>query len=309
LLHLRPVFLNRVGHFLGLYPIEWLKRTRGLVGFRRTAMPPTRRTGRNDTSSKDDIGELMVGPPGPLRHRNTAARSSGLRLNRRAASRRGYRQVRRRQRRTVGGCWSWNSCRSGLSPHWTLLIRKCGSVMRSQLSTWRFPLVVSRAVALRSISRPHSPPVKLAPKNIPTRYSGSCGKPTLLSAPARTDDAIGWRHPPTRRSRTHPLMSVNSTFVLLTPGEFRTQGDDTLAMGMGNRIQSKESRAWHELAAPRRRSRNLSVFNILWFAQNPLRPSPLYQRAPLRYFFAGAGRKCLCRSDSRSPLILFPISR
>jgi len=29
-------------------------------------MPPTRRTGRNDTSSKDDIGELMAGPRGPL---------------------------------------------------------------------------------------------------------------------------------------------------------------------------------------------------------------------------------------------------
>lgn len=28
-------------------------------------------------------------------------------------------------------------------------------------------------------------------ENIPTRYTGSCGKPTLVSAPARTDDAIG----------------------------------------------------------------------------------------------------------------------
>jgi hypothetical protein len=58
-------------------------------------------------------------------------------------------------------------------------------------------------------------------------------------------------------------MSVNSTFVLLTPGEFRAQGDDTLAMSMGNRIQSKGSSAWHEFAAPQRRSRNLSVFNML----------------------------------------------
>ena len=59
-------------------------------------------------------------------------------------------------------------------------------------------------------------------------------------------------------------MSVNSTFVLLTPGEFRAQGDDTLAMGMGNRISIDANRARdHELLRRGDARVTFTVFNML----------------------------------------------